>query len=513
MLRRVHSIRYKLLMVVMATTLTALLVVAVAMVWYDARTYQRAWVGDLMTQADILGLSSSAALTFDDRKAAEENLSVLKLRPQIAVAALYTARGALFAQYARDTGVDAAVPKLPGVDGYEVRGDEITVFKRIVSNGDIAGTVYLRARYELFERVKSYISILGAVLVLSLIVAFGLSSWLNSVVTKPILAITDLTRRVRETRDFSLRASRTTEDEVGYLAEGFNDMLAEIGQREKVMEEANRSLAQEVDERLAAEGAVRAAELELQRLNSELEHRVVQRTAELQAANKEMETFSYSVSHDLRAPVRAIAGFSRMLAEDHGAQLGQEGMRKLDIVQAEAKRMGALIDDLLAFSRLGRKTLDHAALDMGAIVRSLVERAQAERAAEPAEVRIGTLPTARGDRSLIEQVWANLISNAFKYSGKRDKPVIEVAAISEERDFVYFVRDNGAGFDPRYKAKLFGVFQRLHDGSEFPGTGVGLALVQRIVLRHGGRVWADGEPDRGATFYFTLPKESVNDGH
>jgi PAS domain S-box-containing protein len=256
----------------------------------------------------------------------------------------------------------------------------------------------------------------------------------------------------------------------------------------------------------------RVAEIELTRLNAELESRVARRTSELEAANKELETFSYSVSHDLRAPVRAIAGFSRMLHEDHADALGGEGLRKLDIVQGEAKRMGMLIDDLLAFSRLGRKPLDLADLDMDPLVRALLDRTLAHHEGPRAEIRIGTLPTARADRSLVEQVWANLLSNALKYSSKRAAPVIEIAAISEERDHVYFVRDNGAGFDPRYKAKLFGVFQRLHDGSEFPGTGVGLALVQRIVARHGGRVWADGEPDKGATFYFTLPKESSDDG-
>ena len=201
-----------------------------------------------------------------------------------------------------------------------------------------------------------------------------------------------------------------------------------------------------------------------------------------------------------------------MLYEDHSNALGGEGLRKLDIVQGEAKRMGMLIDDLLAFSRLGRKPLDLAELDIEALVRSLLERTLAHHEGPRPDVRIGALPKALADRSLLEQVWANLLSNALKYSSKRAAPVIEIAAISEERDHVYFVRDNGAGFDPRYKAKLFGVFQRLHDAGEFPGTGVGLALVHRIVARHGGRVWADGEPDKGATFYFTLPKEPSDDG-
>jgi light-regulated signal transduction histidine kinase (bacteriophytochrome) len=201
-----------------------------------------------------------------------------------------------------------------------------------------------------------------------------------------------------------------------------------------------------------------------------------------------------------------------MLGEDHADDLGDEGRRKVGIIQSEAKRMGNLIDDLLTFSRLGRKPIEPSELDVGHIVKSLLDRLQAQHEGPKAELRIGSLPNARGDRALLEQVWANLISNALKYSSKRDHPVIEIAAISEENEFVYFVRDNGAGFDPRYRSKLFGVFQRLHSASEFDGTGVGLALVHRIVVRHGGRVWAEGEPDKGATFYFTLPRETVNVG-
>ena len=249
------------------------------------------------------------------------------------------------------------------------------------------------------------------------------------------------------------------------------------------------------------------AEKEILVLNADLERRVAERTAQLDAANKDLESFSYSVSHDLRAPLRAVVGFSKLLLEDHARDLDGEARRKIDVIQGEARRMGQLIDDLLAFSRLGRKAMQIGDVDMTALAHATFEALNGHLEGARPVLRLGELPRATGDRVLLGQVWANLLSNAVKFSSKRESPVIEVSATTDEREHVYCVRDNGAGFDPRYQSKLFGVFQRLHSSSEFAGTGVGLALVQRIVTRHGGRVWAHGRPDEGAAFYFTLPRE------
>ena len=232
------------------------------------------------------------------------------------------------------------------------------------------------------------------------------------------------------------------------------------------------------------------------------------KNTELKTVNQELETFSYSVSHDLRAPLRAIDGYSRVLLEDHATQLDAEGVRSLNVIRANARRMGLLIDDLLEFSRLSRKELVTAQVDMAALARAAADdlRREPELAAANATIDIGPLPPARGDAGLLQQVWANLIGNALKYSRTRAAPRIEIAAAEQNGDLVYSVRDNGVGFDPAYADKLFGVFQRLHSAQEFEGTGVGLALVQRILERHGGRIWADGKLDQGATFYFTLPR-------
>jgi signal transduction histidine kinase/archaellum component FlaC len=253
------------------------------------------------------------------------------------------------------------------------------------------------------------------------------------------------------------------------------------------------------------------------KLNEELEQRVLERTAQLQEANKELESFSYSVSHDLRAPLRAIDGFSRILLEDYAAALPDEGKAYLKLVRDNARQMGQLVDDLLAFSRLGRMGLTKQTVDPGKIVRLCLTEMQKEREGRHLEIVIGHLPPCQADPTLLKQVWTNLLSNALKYTRKREAGRIEIGCRTDApisgrasdasglgTETVYFVADNGAGFDMKYAHKLFGVFQRLHRAADFDGTGVGLAIVQRIVHRHGGRVWGDAQLNRGATFSFTL---------
>jgi signal transduction histidine kinase len=224
---------------------------------------------------------------------------------------------------------------------------------------------------------------------------------------------------------------------------------------------------------------------------------------ELKGKNEELEAFSYSVSHDLRAPLRSIDGYSLMLAEDYGEHLDGDGQRLIDVIRESTTQMARLIDDLLAFSQAGSKVITRARVDMAMLAREVV--GEASRNAPGSTISIGEMPAADGDRALLKQVWANLIGNALKYSGKREDPRIEIGGYTEGRERIYWVRDNGSGFDMRYYDKLFGVFQRLHRAEEFEGTGVGLAIVQRIVVRHGGRVWAEGAVGEGACFRFAFP--------
>jgi len=241
---------------------------------------------------------------------------------------------------------------------------------------------------------------------------------------------------------------------------------------------------------------------EVRRLNEQL----AKRAAELEFLVNELDAFTYSVSHDLRAPLRAIDGFSRIVEEDYAPKIDNEGKRLIGVIRSEAKRMGRLIDDLLAFSRLGRQQIEPKIIEMEPMALQVFDELKALEAGRDIRLILHQIPPAFGTEPMIRQVWTNLIANAIKFTGKKEKSEIEIGTTEgKEGERVYFIKDNGAGFDMRFVSKLFGVFSRLHNAEEFPGTGVGLALVQRIIMRHGGRVWGEGKVGQGATFYFTIP--------
>jgi light-regulated signal transduction histidine kinase (bacteriophytochrome) len=249
------------------------------------------------------------------------------------------------------------------------------------------------------------------------------------------------------------------------------------------------------------------AEEKIHKLNQELEQRVIERTAKLEAANKELGAFAYSVSHDLRAPLRHIDGFIELLQKKAGTTLDEHSRHYMDAISDAAKKMGWLIDDLLSFSRMGRQDLSFQQVDLRSLVREVIREFEPEAAGRAIEWRIGDLPAVSGDASMLRVVLGNLISNALKFTRPRQQAQIEIGSMPDQAsEAVIFVRDNGVGFDMSYMDKLFGVFQRLHRADEFEGTGIGLANVRRIIARHGGRTWAEGKVDQGAAFYFALPR-------
>ncbi|TMG78162.1 MAG: hypothetical protein E6H75_04435 [Betaproteobacteria bacterium] len=360
-----RSLRQKLLGLVLLTTLVALVVALGALIGYDLRAYHRTLVSDMTTQAELLGRTIAPALAFDDPRVAKENLGLLRFRPLVSSAAVYNARGALFVTYAR-TDDKHAFPKLPGPEGARVEDGDLVLFKRIVNDNEILGTVYLRADYELFGRVFDYLGIAAVVLIAA---------------TRPVLAIAEIAREVVERRDYSRRAVKMSADEVGTLVEAFNDMLAEIERRTLELEASNAKLGREVEERSRAER-------EVLRLNAELEDRVRERTAQLETANKELEAFSYSVSHDLRAPLRAIDGFGQALVDDFPQHLPEAARRYLTRIRGSTQYMAQLIEDLLNLARVSRGKLECRPVDLSQLARAVAGELQQRESGRSVEISV-----------------------------------------------------------------------------------------------------------------------------
>ena len=274
---------------------------------------------------------------------------------------------------------------------------------------------------------------------------------------------------------------------------------AKLSEALEVSNKSRRSLLSVLEDQ-------RRTQQEINTLNAELEQRVAERTSQLEVANNELEAFSYSVSHDLRAPLRHISGFADMLSKDIQKQLPEKSLHYLDVINSSAKKMGNLIDDLLSFSRTGRAELRKSNFQMNQLLEDTLLQVKNSTTDRKISWNIANLPEVFGDYNLLHLVWVNLLENAVKYSRTRENAVIRINFRKEKAEYVFSIQDNGVGFDMQYINKLFGVFQRLHSPTEFEGTGIGLANVRRIISRHGGRTWAEAELDRGATFYFSLPK-------
>jgi signal transduction histidine kinase len=355
------------------------------------------------------------------------------------------------------------------------------------------------------ERIRDYVVIALAAAAIAMLVALFLSAQLQRIVTDPVLAIAGIAREVVRQQDYSRRATKMSDDEVGVLVDSFNGMLAEIQRRTGDLEVSNAELEREVAERSRAEQ-------EILRLNAELEGRVRERTAQLEATNHELEAFCFSVSHDLRAPLRAIDGFSQALLEDFPKDVPEEAHRYLSRIRASTLRMGQLIEDLLNLSRVSRGSLNRAQVDLSELARQVINDIRQHDPERVVDISIWDGMTVSADQRLLRAALENLLGNAWKFTAHAEHGRIEVGVLRDGDHQVFFVRDNGAGFNMAYADKLFSPFQRLHSASEYSGTGIGLATVQRIVFRHGGRIWADAKVGKGAAFFFTLDSDSAPHG-
>jgi signal transduction histidine kinase len=473
-------IRRRLMIVILFTSVVVMILMRGTFFVYEYFAFRDSTVRQIATLGKITANNSTAALAFDNASDARDILSSLASEPHLVAACLYDKTGHLFAKYP-DSLPAGDLPAAPASEGYQFGASYLSGFQPVVQGSNtFLGTLYIKFETKTIMSEWLWASAkLGlAVMALILAIAYFLSRLLERQISRPILELVQTAKAISERNDYTVRAKKLGEDELGVLTDAFNHMLAQI-----------------------------------HGLNQDLERRVVERTAQLEAANKELEAFSYSVSHDLRAPLRHVDGFAGMLAKHAAATLDDKGRRYIATISGAARQMGRLIDDLLSFSRVGRSELNTSAIDHDAMVAAVIRDGQFEQSGKVITWRISSLPKGSGDPPMMRQVWSNLIENAVKYSGKAANPCIEIGGEIDAAhgENVYHVKDNGVGFDMNYVDKLFGVFQRLHSPADFEGTGIGLANVRRIIARHGGRTWAEGVKGAGATFYFSLPLEPVRE--
>jgi signal transduction histidine kinase len=474
-----RSIRQKLIVMALIASSAALVLACGALLAYEFFAYRAGMIGVLSVRADIIGTNSASAILFKDESAAAGTLASLKHDPHIISAGIYTQDNRVFAAYGRSENNSGAalLERFADYDGHWFGNDSLILFRKIVFKGEPIGTVYIQSDLEeMHARIWQYMGIILVVFLVSSLVALVVSVIIERKITQPLFHLVQTARTVSAKKDYSIRAMTESNDEMGVLVEAFNEMLTQIQQQA---------------------GA-------LQRSSDELEQRVIDRTRELESANKELETFSYSVSHDLRTPLRGIAGFCQALVEDNAEMLDERGKGYLKRIQAATVRMGQLVDDLLDLAKVNRVQLRRNDIDLSALAEGLSKEIQQQDPKREAEFHIQSGLVVNADERLIGIVLTNLLENAWKFTSKQKRAHIEVGMLKSATETAYFVRDNGAGFDMAYVNKLFVPFQRLHTNKDYSGTGIGLATVQRIVSRHGGRVWAEGEVEKGASLYFSL---------
>lgn len=480
--RSAQSISDRLTALVVFVCGTALLLAYVSYLAYDYYGLRNNLIESVDSQANLIGINSQTALLFDDQQAAETTLSSLRGAPAVLSAEIFTAGGRPFARYTRkgSTANRSIVPLLPRgqTSASWIQDGTVLLGHQITSDGTPIGSVYILAETADVSHRALQFGLLSAGI---LLVCFGIA-WLATLalrgsIIRPLENLAETARIVSRKKDYSVRADvPDRRDEMAFLAQSFNEMLDEI--------EQNRAV---------------------------LEQKVAERTTELSAANRELEAFSYTVAHDLRGPLQQVANIAYLL-ESNPADSGSLDQKPLlASLVATTMRMSSLIDDLLNLSRVASTPLQHVSVDLSALAKSILDNL-AQGGDRKVETIVADGCVALADRGLIGVVMENLLRNAWKYSSRTDSARIEFGCRDQGKETIFFVRDNGAGFDSKYADRLFRPFQRLHSPADFPGTGIGLATVQRIIARHGGRVWATGAVDLGAEFCFTLPQNKF-EGH
>lgn len=476
-------IRNKLLLLMLLSSAAALLLSMIAILVYDSFDYAQQKVADLRTQAEILGQTSTAALSFNDTNAASEYLAALKAKPSIVAGALYNADGKLFAIYAREDSHFTFPPV--STPGHRIAGDEVELFQLVSQGSQKIGTVYLRAQLAQASRTSHFAGIVLLVMLASLAAGWWISTRLQGLISAPILEIASVAKEVITRKDYALRAGKRNDDEIGSLTDAFNQMLAHIQERDARLLAANQKLQAEIEERTQAQLA--------------LKHNM----QELARSNAELEQFAYVSSHDLQEPLRMVASYTQLLEKRYADKFDEKGLLFLHYIVDGAKRMQQLIDDLLMFSRVGTRGKELQPLASEQAFNTAMLNLRPAIAESGALISHDPLPEVLGDATQLTQLFQNLISNAMKFRG--DKPPRVHVGVTKQNNFWQFaVQDNGIGIDQEHFERIFVIFQRLHARTEYPGSGIGLAICKKIADRHGGRIWVESATGSGSTFYFTL---------
>lgn len=477
-----QSISGKLMRMTLLVGGVSLLLAYISFLIYDLYSLRQQLMTSMATEANIIGQNCVSALEFDDRQAAENTLSALRNSPQIRAAVIIRPDGAEFARYLRNSSTQFELNEhltLGETAHFWTKGRDILLGSRIRFQGGWVGSVYILAETSGVARsIERFGLISAGILLVCFAIALLSTATIRHLVSDPLTDLAQTAQIVTRERDYSVRAKiPPSSDELSFLVKSFNEMLEQIQTRDRALESSR----------------------------GELEQRVEERTAELSATNKELEAFSYSVAHDLRGPLQHINNIGFLLQHSASGKLDAEGRLLVDRLLEGSKRMSGLIDDLLNLSRASSHPLHRRPIDLSHIVDAICTRLESEKNGRNVRFDIARGAHVFADEGLMQVVLENLIGNAWKYTSKQDSALIHFGYSDENGETVFFVRDNGAGFNPRYADRLFRPFQRLHSQSEFVGTGVGLATAYRIITRHGGKIWARGDVDKGATFYFTVP--------
>lgn len=487
-MRRLKDIplKYQLIVVIFSISLTSLWVASCAFIFYDRYAYKENMRHELTVLARIIADQSASSVAYENHDQVMQILASLGVKSDILSACVRNEFGEKIAGYVRrlrapeiNASTESDAECLHDQDFISrFSEDYFDLLQPVMWEGtQKIGELHIRQDLrELNKRFKVFSVVMLLIMVIASLVTIILSSRIQRVISTPISNLTELTDRITQNKDYSLRATVDRGDEVGQLMNAFNTMLNTIDEQNRALMESKHTLKEQVDFR----------------------------TEELKNINRELEAFTYSVSHDLRSPLRSIDGFSMALIEDCGAQLDEMGKDYLDRIRSASQRIGKLIDSLLYLSRVSRQEITAQAVNFSVMAQEVVEGLRGRFPQQDVYFTCPHTLLAYGDKTLLMAVFENLLGNAWKYSAKVSLPQVELGSVERKGEPVYFVRDNGIGFDMKYADKLFGPFQRLHREEDFEGLGIGLATVARIIHRHGGEIWAEGITGAGATFYFTL---------